>query len=1377
MIFPKTLYGKLVFLCAFLFSFTAFAQVNNDACNEVTKVYNNGGFEDDDFDRADGGILVGSSIRLDSDQPLDTENLLLGLDQPFLVDYLSEGAGANHLFGFFFMDIDTDKDGVPDFYEIGPGDDLDGDGITNDLDTDDDNDGILDEDDRRPAGVTRSSPAELFRNGPEAAAAGLHAGDYWQFVPNSIRNDGSAYDNTFEHPGAYLYVDNGGAVGVPDMLETENRNNNEGYIPPYVVQRGFNGRRLDRRNQPGFLGHFDYAGTPVTGAGNNLHWIGETIFYLADDDGDTNVTGQYQNHLPYGWINYRDRESSTNSFIDYYLYGTNDITSPAIPDSLKNPDGTARTAPNGQPYWRFRWYQSNISGARELVFFLVVFYPSGGDDVNTYYSKSTFNRDPYDPNNANRSGNTTGDNFGGSGRDNWYPSFQNMSDHDELAAARFGAGTRWTDIATAPTDGSAPVAVNGTPQEWVDEWSNWQASRRILQYRALRDWFSGTSVDANSIINGRYTIDMSAENDSSVIRAINGRMVHLMVGAPESSRDAWLLGWEDLYSGGDRDFEDVVFYVKREAGGVLQSGNVAEEAADRFDDFTITQVTFDFTDNFVDANWGIEGRYINYYYRLAATDEWIPLLGSDAEGRQHTREVDLFQPAFGGETVTTGGSVRRTLTLQVQVAATEVYWKVEMATDNVDLFSPVVSEAAVGYQTLTHDFFYNASVIPSSNMRYIPSVETPDFGWPDPRRNRGHLYAQRWFEHGATPTALPNQINPENTPESQPADPNILWDAGVTMIQNVGRVERTMYTALPTDPTAEYSNNMRRYALPRNAVDSAVVPAFAFQDVQSNGLWLYNFHDPDADTPDHESAALWLINWLHGFANPDIAAGSVTTDGPARDWVLGGLNRSAVDVVRAPGIPFWINGRDIPASMKRSYFEFMTSAEQSTERTRLLVGAESGLVHCIDAGAWRPTLSNSNHVPADGHYTGDDYGTGMELWSFIPGHLLDDLKHNYVGNSSITARVDATIHSRIVHDGTQWRRVAIIVQGFKAGREDMSGTDLTGNVVTALDVTDPSNEPIPLWHRREPAMQDIVMIPSIGWVELDDDTRVWAVAYASGATPVAGTAPSFRLVNAVTGADISTVSTSVGSVGNHVMLGSPGMLDTDDNGFIDHLVGATSEGLLFVVGTKAGGTALTTQAVSGARFFHTPNARSNGSEIEMYIASSDSPFLYDEDEYSSADFVNSVYRYTFDITTAAFAQTGSYNLPPRHKVFGRPALVGNRLIVGTATGDTYSLCDFDRDDPGSLYNFNAPILGQDDSLVEEISDLTAPVIGAIVVHNGSVEVHVNQTDGTSNNSDVNEQKVFNPDNPNQSRTMTMTGATVFGVLGWEDTMMSQITIQ
>ncbi|QTD52080.1 DUF4114 domain-containing protein [Sulfidibacter corallicola] len=1366
----------LVMLFCF-FSLALMAQVGDDSCTEQTKEYNNGSqFDEDDFLQADGGIIVDNEIHLPLDLTLDTENLLLGIDQPFYVDYLSEGAGANHLFGFFFLDIDTDKDGIPDFFEVGPNDDLDGDGIPNVDDSDDDNDGIPDSSDREPTGVT-SMPYTFFRNGEEAYTGGDHSDDYWQFVPNSTISGGD-YNGRFEHPGAYIYVDNtrrggGGPNGVPDVLEY---NNNQ--LPPFVVDRDYDATHVSEGTWLGFLGSFSYEGTPGTTVDDKFHWIGSTIFYIADDDGGGGTTGQYQTYSPY-YPAVNDVLSSTNAQPDYYLYGVNSGTHPNVPEILKNDDGTPKTtgAPRNEQYWQFRWYQSNVSGAREMVFFLVVFYPSGPSQVNTYYSKSAFNNDDFNVfNTAPNSPGTNGDAFGGAASLNdWYPRFQHTSDHNLLARRVFGSGTDWGDIATSPTDGSAPVAHNSANQEWVDMWANWQNSRRILQYRSLRDWFSGTSVDANNVINGRYGLDMSQENDSSLIRAINGKMAHLMVGAPQSSRDAWLLGWEDLHGtdgGNDRDYEDVVFYVKREAGGQLQSLNVAQEARDQFEDFSLTQVSFTFEDNFTDGNWNIEGRYVNYFYRLASNDEWIPLLGG-----KHERTPDVFHPNIGSTTVE-NGRVTRTVTIQVQDRKQELYWKVEMATDSVDLFQPRVYDAEVSYQTLVHDFFYNAPIIPSAEIRYIPSVETPEFAWEERHRNRGHLYAHKAFDHGQTLTPTVLNQNPEDTPTAQPPQP-IQWDAGVSMKADLDSgTTRNIYTYIPSDATAEYSNNLARHDFSRTTVDADIVSAFNLTGEQSNGVWLYNFHDPSAPAQDRDSAALWLQNWIHGYSNPVVSSGNVDSTGPEREWILGGINRPAVDVIRAPGVPPWIFGSGLPSSIKRSYIDFMESQENLS--TRVLIGTEWGLLHCIDAGTWVGNRKNPTDQYADGHFRSDNFGTGQEVWAMLPGHLLDDMKHNYAGTSQILGKIDATVHSFIVYDetNTTWRRVAYVVQGYQAGNEEYSGGESrTGNVVLALDLTDPDN-PQPMWHRRDLETQDIVTLPSIGWIETGANSRRWVIVYGSGATPVPNQAPSYLVLDAITGEKIDSLSATIGTANsNSVMVGSPALLDVDGNGLHDHLVGATSEGILFVKDLKNGGP-VSTRSVTNARFFHTPNVRVANETLQMFVISSDSPFVYDEDEYVNSNFVNSIYGFEFDPSDNSWNGLGSYDLAPRHKVFSRPVLVGSQLVVGTATGDTYSICDYDRNDPGNLLLVDVSRLGAGDELQDSLAT-SAPVVGAIIVRGSQVEVHMNNMSTEAGNGGVPlSDQASSPwsSQPSGTEPIQMSAATVFGILGWEDTLFNRITI-
>lgn len=469
--------------------------------------------------------------------------------QATVFDYLSEGAGASSIFGFFYLDIDTDKDGTPDFFETGTGDDLDGDGITNLLDPDDDNDGILDAADTQPIGVT-SMPTTYFRNAAVAAANGNTTGDYWQFVPNNVIV-GGPFNGYYEHPGAYLYIDNN-TNQIPDILEAATDK-----MPPYVIDKGVSATHALSGGFQGLLGEWAYSGSPGSNAAERTHDMGETVYYLCDDDGGAAQTNHYTNGSPYG-NTYSDIKASTNAQVDYDIYGTTNDSSTLIPQEILGQDVQA------EDYFTYRWFDADhINEAREMVFFVATFWSSGGSTVNTYYSKTAFNPDDA-PNNPTRNGATTGDDFGGwTGKADWFPLFQHTGDHNQLAAAVFGAGTNWTDIATAPTNGTSPVAVNPADQAWVDKYENWTPDRKIIQYRAVSDWLSTTVVNANSVIQGRYGYDLSMDGQSVIIRAVEGKTPHFMIAVPDGDPDNMIIGMEDLYRGGDRDFEDNVFYLTR----------------------------------------------------------------------------------------------------------------------------------------------------------------------------------------------------------------------------------------------------------------------------------------------------------------------------------------------------------------------------------------------------------------------------------------------------------------------------------------------------------------------------------------------------------------------------------------------------------------------------------------------------------------------------------------------------------------------------------------------------------------------------------------------------------------------------------------------
>lgn len=1408
------MFRKLMGLLLVLEPILALAQ--DDTCLKREKDYVTTSFDPADFLASDQGILVGDDLELNK-QPLDPEQLTVGLQQPFYVDYLSEGGDASSLFGFFFLDIDTDKDGFPDFFETAPSSDLDGDGLANSEDDDDDGDGILDTNDTVPSGVI-SMPAVFYQHGEEAEANSMH-GNYWQFVPNSVISEGS-YRGYYEHPGAYLYIDKNGNE-VPDVLEYKKHK-----MPPYATDKGYNTDDVvNGGRMKGLLSNdWAYQGTPGTTTADKYHWTGSTIYYITDDDEESAHSHEYDRRLPYQEHHnpiYGDIDSAAaDAAPDYLIYGTNDPNSNAIPPVLTESDGNGGrrfvTDDLGQEMYRYRWYESNISGTRELVFFLTVFYRQDGHDVHTFYSKSAFNPDiaPYEP---EHSATTTGDQYGrndaelsGDRASNWFPNIYkhweaaSLADMNDLAVRVWGgAVTRWEDVATLPPygrgapqlqTGDAQKAVGAT-QEWVDQWENLNFPRRVIQYRALADWFNNTPVDANTIINGRYHIDMSLEGDSSLIRAYNSHMVHLMVGAPTSTENAWLLGWEDLFYGGDRDFEDVVFYVKRRGGGELVSLNVAEDiSAGTSDDtdYSISQVNFSFDDNFLEDLWGVPGRYLAYFYRLSQNDEWIVLLGNDAAANgHHLRTVDKFQPAFGGSTVllSDGVTIRRTVSLPVEEKKQELYWKVQMASEHVDaVFQPKVTGARVGYQSLIHDFYYNGAVIPNSNINYIAAHETPSFGWNE-AHNRGHIYALQSFVHGNPPTAtrVGTGDSPELTPMSQPvsmyrkdsdsAAINLYkWDAGVTMNTNLQNdsYDRVIYS-YTVDNTAAFSTNLNEKRVQLNheatTLPTALVEGFEFSsDKTTSNVWVDNYHNPTADIRDTNAAALWLINWIHGRENPIISDTGVESPGVVREWVLGGVNRASPTVIRAPGRPTWLSrSTGISVADKRAYLAF--TLNQKNMPTRILIGTESGLIHCIDAGQWvgKPKLdpeTEEEYRWSDGHFKDDNYGTGEEKWAMLPGHLLNDIKYNYTHARDIVGKSDATAVTMIAKDGSTWKRLVVFTQGYKAGTQTINETEYISNVVWAMDLTDIDN-PIPLWQRSDTNTQDIVNPVAMGWMMCETTPR-WVAVYPTGGSPVTGQRTGFHIVDAFTGESIRNEPVgSASRAGLETMLGTPALMDTDGDGFVDHVFGATSEGYLYAFNTAE--YSLKTVQLVGKKFYLAPNIGSDiDGNVEFIAVSGDNPLIYDE---QPKPFTNTIYYYKYEVGTADWTELGSIDLPENHKAFSRPKLVGNQLVVGTTTGDTFNFCDADPDDPGSLLLYDLTQIGTEFVLDYSIDDFGS-VLAPIVVADNRVLAHGSRSPNDNPNA---KGSVFStPQAPDAKETLSFSIADLFGVASWQDDLIQAL---
>ncbi|HEX6018860.1 MAG TPA: PilC/PilY family type IV pilus protein, partial [Burkholderiaceae bacterium] len=161
----------------------------------------------------------------------------------------------------------------------------------------------------------------------------------------------------------------------------------------------------------------------------------------------------------------------------------------------------------------------------------------------------------------------------------------------------------------------------------------------------------------------------------------------------------------------------------------------------------------------------------------------------------------------------------------------------------------------------------------------------------------------------------------------------------------------------------------------------------------------------------------------------------------------------------------------------------------ATRRAMLYAAANDGMLHAFDAT------------------------TGIEQWAFVPSFVMPNLfrlaDSDYRNNHRFF--VDGSPVVADVYNGTAWK--TILIGGLNSG----------GKGYYALDVTDPDN-PVGLWEFTDANMGLTYGNPVI--TKMADGT--WVVALSSGLNNADGVGRLY-LVNAVTGALVSSLSTATGT--------------------------------------------------------------------------------------------------------------------------------------------------------------------------------------------------------------------------------------------------------
>jgi len=212
-------------------------------------------------------------------------------------------------------------------------------------------------------------------------------------------------------------------------------------------------------------------------------------------------------------------------------------------------------------------------------------------------------------------------------------------------------------------------------------------------------------------------------------------------------------------------------------------------------------------------------------------------------------------------------------------------------------------------------------------------------------------------------------------------------------------------------------------------------------------------HDLNGDNRFDESDGDYLVQWIRGYSD-----GSRIK----KEWLLGAVEYCTPAVVTPPGRPHWYYGTDMTKD-EQDAFDLFLEANKG-RRTVVFAGAKDGMLHAFDGGRFRwGDNPETVIVEKRGYFewmdTGEgdkipDYGSGNEMWAFIPPQLLGRLQNNFLGTEG-QASVDASPVIGDVYIQGEWHTILLV------GEENGNGA------VFCLDITDPET-PLFLWEFAEP---------------------------------------------------------------------------------------------------------------------------------------------------------------------------------------------------------------------------------------------------------------------------------------------------------------------
>lgn len=520
--------------------------------------------------------------------------------------------------------------------------------------------------------------------------------------------------------------------------------------------------------------------------------------------------------------------------------------------------------------------------------------------------------------------------------------------------------------------------------------------------------------------------------------------------------------------------------------------------------------------------------------------------------------------------------------------------------------------------------------------------------------------------------------------------------------------------------------------------------------------YIYDFDESGSVT---ENDGDWLVEWIRGYKDG-------TTKAVQKQWLLGPLDHSVPALQHPPGTPPWYFGGSVPDEEREAFDTFM--AANADRRTVIYVGSRDGMLHAFDAGKYRhgdnletgdveekrgyffwddvniaspstnfdnwwasllayfaalPDPPNFGWTTTGGGNAAPNYGTGEELWAFIPNNLISRLKYNLMQGED-QAYVDASPALSDVYidpdltdgdDTKEWRTVLLSAEG--------NG----GDTIFCLDVTDPEN-PTFLWEFADPDLYRSRSSPAVGQIGriYVDGSPIWVAFFVSGKTRDHNLYPSIYMINIEDGSVVRNQKVVLDENGastrgrGGVPSGQPAIIDSDYNGYHDRIYVGTDKGLMYKVilpddpdelnntiahcvinddfdadddGTDDVAASDQYHPIYGSPVALIDNGFTDEGKIAyrilVFFGTGDSPY-YDENinvgntKYHFFAYLDQGEKDECDEVTLDWV----YELPEGHRIFSTAFAAAGQIYFGTSTAETEDPCDSGiSGNPGILFGF------------------------------------------------------------------------------------------